>query len=418
MYSLLVCQDASKKHEGAFVIPRSRFLEYTIDSISSQLKTFSTEARASIQSWPCILMQEGRGQEEAQIVEITHLDETGAELKITVRSLPNQAVIPNDAIWKMRDALDIGEFEFSRNHFAVKDRDLFSTLIAEGCSFERSVASHFNQKPLPSPQRFMLIRAGKEVSNWSHSDIDSFLLEAGMSHLAAGRELGSRRDRANAIVEFALRNPDATTAENALFSVFFVNRALSAHDGITKSEDKSGEVEVTTDRLREVPSATLAEQAASRSPNRVFLVHGQNELARAQVVSFLESIGLHGIVLHEQPNMGRHLLTKFIEEAELVTFAIVLMTDDDVGGLKGYPLAPRARQNVILELGYFLSHLGQPRVCALITPGLETPSDFDGIVYIRMDEEGRWKAELRRELLAARMPVTDKKDQQEPLTLQ
>ena len=64
-----------------------------------------------------------------------------------------------------------------------------------------------------------------------------------------------------------------------------------------------------------------------------------------------------------------------------------------------------ARQNVILELGYFLAHLGQAKVCALITPGLETPSDFDGIVYIKMAEDQKWKAELLRELYAAKMPV-------------
>jgi predicted nucleotide-binding protein len=104
--------------------------------------------------------------------------------------------------------------------------------------------------------------------------------------------------------------------------------------------------------------------------------------------------------------MGRHLLTKFIEEAELVTFAIVLMTDDDIGSRNGGALAPRARQNVILELGYFLSHLGLARVCALKSPGLETPSDFDGIVYISMKSDGLWKGELLRELKAAEMPVT------------
>lgn len=38
-----------------------------------------------------------------------------------------------------------------------------------------------------------------------------------------------------------------------------------------------------------------------------------------------------------------------------LAFAIVLMTDDDVGASKGAALAPRARQNVILELGYFLA---------------------------------------------------------------
>jgi predicted nucleotide-binding protein len=144
-----------------------------------------------------------------------------------------------------------------------------------------------------------------------------------------------------------------------------------------------------------------------RVPNRVFIVHGQKDTARTAVVEVLTRLGLEAIVPHEQPNMGRHLLTKFIEEADLVTFAIVLMTDDDVGSLKGDKLAPRARQNVILELGYFLSHLGQQRVCALITPGLETPSDFDGIAYIRMDDARNWERELLRELRAAGMPLVE-----------
>lgn len=75
--------------------------------------------------------------------------------------------------------------------------------------------------------------------------------------------------------------------------------------------------------------------------------------------------------------------------------------------MNGKSLAPRARQNVILELRYFLAHLGQARVCDLIIPGLQTPSDFDGIVDIRMDNEQRWQQELKRELLAAEMTITE-----------
>ncbi|MFZ5496001.1 MAG: TIR domain-containing protein [Verrucomicrobiota bacterium] len=122
-------------------------------------------------------------------------------------------------------------------------------------------------------------------------------------------------------------------------------------------------------------------------------------------MAFLDSVGLEGIVLHEQASMGRHLLTKFIDNAKLVTFAVVLMTDDDVGSAKGGTPAPRARQNVVLELGYFLAYLGQAKVCALISPGLEAPSDFDGIVYIKMAADQKWKKELFRELKAAKMPV-------------
>jgi predicted nucleotide-binding protein len=305
-------------------------------------------------------------------------------------------------LWRIREELDIGQFEFSRNHWAIKERDLFSVLRAAAHEFDTSALGHFEEKPLPAPTRASLLRARDVIAEWSHTEIDDLLLEAGVASLSAGRDVGSRRDRANAIVRSAMENAATVTAENSLLSAYLVRRAAAMHGG--------AEAEATpplTQELAPTTDAALDADSSDRSPNRVFVVHGQNNSARTAVVSFLKSIGLVGIVLHEQPNMGRHLLTKFIEEAELVTFAVVLMSDDDVGSLKGGELAPRARQNVILELGYFLAHLGQAKVCALITPGLETPSDFDGIVYIRMDEEQRWQQELKRELLAARMPVVE-----------
>lgn len=385
---------------------KSRFLEYTPDSISTQLGTLSTEAIACIQSWPCILMDEGRGLEKAEIMEIMQIERERANIKVTVRSLTPRLVIMNNALWRTRDTLDIAEFEFSRNHFAVKDRDLFALLSTEGVPIEDTTVSHFKPKPLPGPKRAQLIQAGKQIAEWSHTEIDEFLLEAGLTDLAAGRDIGSRRDRANAIIKYALANQGATTAENALFSLLLVNRSSFTTDIVTPDQfekDFSGPPAPSSDS-----SPASATDTSNRSPNRVFVVHGQNEHARQRVTSFLKSVGLQGVVLHDQPNMGRHLLTKFIDEADLVTFAIVVMTDDDVGSMKeSSSLAPRARQNVILELGYFLSHLGQPRVCALITPGLETPSDFDGIVYIKMDDGNNWQTELKRELLAAKMPLTE-----------
>jgi predicted nucleotide-binding protein len=244
-----------------------------------------------------------------------------------------------------------------------------------------------------------LIDARNAISESSHTEIDDLLLEAGVAGLSAGRDVGSRRDRANAIVQFATNNKASVTAENSLFSAYLVRRASVGKKAEETTPPAPPQDAVTADRISSEASSP------NRAPDRVFVVHGQNEVARTAVVSFLESTGLVAVVLHEQPNMGRHLLTKFIQEADLATFAVVLMTDDDVGSVKGGTVAPRARQNVILELGYFLAHLGQARVCALIAPGLETPSDFDGIVYIRMDDECRWQQELKRELLAAKMPV-------------
>jgi len=61
-------------------------------------------------------------------------------------------------------------------------------------------------------------------------------------------------------------------------------------------------------------------------------------------------------------------------------------------------LNPRARQNVILELGYFLGLLKRHRVCALYKGNVELPSDYHGIVYVPMDDAGAWRLLVGREL--------------------
>ena len=401
MYTLLVSGAASEQDRGAFRMERHRFLEYTDDAIASQLRPFSIEAAQCLQSWPCILMEEGRGVEVARVGRITRATASAHEVTLTFEPLQLPGALTNDDIWKLSTALDIGDFEFTRNHVAIKDRDAIEVFAAAGHDLGSAIRSQFVERPLPAPARADLLRARDIISAWGHSEIDDLLLEIGSSSLGLAREPGSRRDRANTIIRFALDNPEATTAEHSLLSAYLVRRAFGASTLTSDSTPPIATPETPPAVITNAPPS----RAASRSPNRVFVVHGQNDAARVSVVAYLRELALEPIVLHDQPNMGRHLLTKFIQEAELVTFAVVLMTDDDVGSLRGRDLAPRARQNVILELGYFIAHLRMERVCALITPGLETPSDFDGIVYIRMDPEGHWRRELTRELRAAEMPI-------------
>lgn len=130
--------------------------------------------------------------------------------------------------------------------------------------------------------------------------------------------------------------------------------------------------------------------------DRVFLVHGHDEGARESVARFLEKLGLEPVILHEQANRGRTVIEK-IEGHRDVGFAVVLLTPDDEGCVKGGQLEPRARQNVLLELGYFLGYLGRDRVCALNRGQIEIPSDFAGVVWTSMNDEG-WKQALSREL--------------------
>ncbi|MCD6153547.1 MAG: nucleotide-binding protein, partial [Syntrophobacterales bacterium] len=110
---------------------------------------------------------------------------------------------------------------------------------------------------------------------------------------------------------------------------------------------------------------------------KIFVVHGRNNEIKEAVARFLEKIGLSPIILHEQPNSGRTIIEKFEQYSNDISYAVVLLTSDDIGGIKDKnpKLQPRARQNVILELGYFMGRLGRSRVCALYDKGVELPSD-------------------------------------------
>ena len=155
----------------------------------------------------------------------------------------------------------------------------------------------------------------------------------------------------------------------------------------------------------EQSSETVEAIRKSQPNNKVFLVRGRDDEAKNAVALFLRAIGLEPIILHQRPNGGRHLLTKFREEAEGASFAVVLMLSDDEGGLTGATdRRPRARQNVVFELGFFIGKLGPANVAALLQGDVEKPSDFDGIAYIPFDPSGRWKTDLARELHHAKVP--------------
>jgi predicted nucleotide-binding protein len=130
----------------------------------------------------------------------------------------------------------------------------------------------------------------------------------------------------------------------------------------------------------------------------IFIVHGHNTAILQSVARTIEKLGLVPIVLHEKPNSGRTIIEKF-ETNSNVGFAIVLLTDDDEGKAKTeIDLKKRARQNVVLELGYFIGKLGRKRVLSLYSENVEIPSDIHGLLYVPIDGSGNWKFSIVREL--------------------
>lgn len=150
--------------------------------------------------------------------------------------------------------------------------------------------------------------------------------------------------------------------------------------------------------------AAVPGRATAAPSQKIFIVHGHDEGARQTVARFIERIGFEAIILSEQANKGRTIIEK-IEAHGDVGFAVVLLTPDDVGGKAADSLRPRARQNVLLELGYFIAKLGRERVCTLAKGDLEIPTDFAGVVWEQLDDGGAWKQALARELNATGYPI-------------
>jgi predicted nucleotide-binding protein len=170
-------------------------------------------------------------------------------------------------------------------------------------------------------------------------------------------------------------------------SVDNVRSVLARSKGITPSVDFLSKSEGPEELLRAI-------RAALR--RNVFVVHGHDEAAMLTVTQFIRDVGLHPIVLREQPSAGRTIIEKF-EDYTNVGFAVVLLSSDDIADL-GPAKAHGARQNVIFELGYFIGKLGRNKVCVLLKGDVDIPSDYGGVRYISMDAGQDWQHSLTREM--------------------
>jgi predicted nucleotide-binding protein len=149
-------------------------------------------------------------------------------------------------------------------------------------------------------------------------------------------------------------------------------------------------------------------ESAADSPlgTKVFIVHGHDGSTKLEVAEFIQRItGERPVILHERPSYGsRTVIEKFEANAAEAGFAVILLTADDIGGVKGATgQEPRARQNVVLEFGYFMGKLGRGRVVALYEKDVELPSDVLGVLYMPLS--GNWKVDLAKELHAAGIDV-------------
>ena len=141
---------------------------------------------------------------------------------------------------------------------------------------------------------------------------------------------------------------------------------------------------------------------------KIFIIHGRDELQVLRLKNFLKDHKIGVVTLDDLRNDGKTIFQKLYDELNNITYAIAILTPDDVGCLKEdtraimaeknitaqeninklLPLLHgRARQNVLFELGLFIGALGKENICYLKQKDLkELPSDLHGVLYVEFKE--------------------------------
>ena len=135
--------------------------------------------------------------------------------------------------------------------------------------------------------------------------------------------------------------------------------ALEQHNTLSPESSPTAIASETDEKISpEIIPVPSSELVPITNHKPVFIVHGHDHKTRDDVSKFISNWGLTPTVLDEQPNKGRTIIEKFEECADKASFAIILLTPDDVGGLASAKhmddLKPRARQKRYLGMGLLL----------------------------------------------------------------
>lgn len=149
MYNLLVTARRGAWDEPFYEFDKSRFLEYTTESVAEAFKSLSPSLIDILKGYPCIFAYEGERQ-DLRIGKLTSVKERGRKLLIEFELDQNIPPIPFSDIEPIAPLLDIRDWEINRTHWAVKDEDLFGRLIAAGLLNERQTQRVEKQEKPPT----------------------------------------------------------------------------------------------------------------------------------------------------------------------------------------------------------------------------------------------------------------------------
>lgn len=116
---------------GRVTVPRGRVFEYTDGHIAAQFQDGSSNLLFDrLTSLPCLFCEEGTEDETAYVGQINRARASGRDLLLEISFDAEVPPLQNKTLYENRAELDMPhDFEFSRNHWAVKAVDLYRFLL-------------------------------------------------------------------------------------------------------------------------------------------------------------------------------------------------------------------------------------------------------------------------------------------------
>ncbi len=129
MFNLIVNSTGWGNNRGTISI--SRVFEYTTPNIVSRFKPDGRLDYEAIKKLPTLFMEESWDTEPRflRVGTIINAYESGKDISLEYYLDPDIPPIPNSELERISNELGIDSFEFHRNHWAIKEQDVFKVLF-------------------------------------------------------------------------------------------------------------------------------------------------------------------------------------------------------------------------------------------------------------------------------------------------
>lgn len=113
-------------------MPVGRMFEYTEAHIAEQFRLNNVPLVDKLTALPCVFCEEGTEDEVAYVGQINRARIVGSDISLEISFDADVPVLTNSLLYNNRGELDMPrDFEFSRNHWAVKEIDLYRFLLRQ-----------------------------------------------------------------------------------------------------------------------------------------------------------------------------------------------------------------------------------------------------------------------------------------------